>query len=111
MEGSAADKFNLAEDVVKSMKHSDRQVKNRALAKRSRQRQQEKMEDLRTECERLTLLDNALALQYEEMKENVKAIAFDVGVMETYHASLLRRRRIVVELEKPESKKTKGQNM
>ena len=56
-------------------------------------------------------MDNALALQYEEMKENVKAIAFDVGVMETYHASLLRRRRIVVELEKPESKKTKGQNM
>ena len=84
MEGSATDKFNLAEDVVKLLKHSERQVKNRASAKRSKQRQQEKMEDLRTECERLTLLDNALAFQYKELKENAKAIAFNVGVMERF---------------------------
>ena len=106
MEGSATDKFNLAEDVVKSLKRSDRQVKNRASAKRSRQRQQERMEDLRTECERLMLLDDALALQYKGMMENAKAIAYDLGVMETYHASLLRQKRIVVEGEKHETKKT-----
>ena len=42
------------------------------------------MEDLRTECGRLTLLDNALALQYKELKENAKAITFNVGVTEKF---------------------------
>ena len=55
--------------------------------------EQKKLEDLRAEYERLTLLDTALAMYYKEMQENAKAVAFHVGVME----------RI---LEKYETKKT-----
>ena len=106
MEGSATDKFNLAEDVVKSLRRSDRQAKNRASAKQSRQRQQERTKDLCTECERLTLWDDALAKQYEGMMENVKALASDVREVEMYCANLQRQRRVIVEWEKHESKKT-----
>jgi hypothetical protein len=42
-------------------------VKNRALARRSKQRKQKKLEDLRA-----------------ELQENAKAIAFDMGVMERF---------------------------
>jgi hypothetical protein len=106
MEGSATDKFILAADVVKSLRRSNRQAKNRASAKQSWQKQQERTENLRTECERLTLWDDALAKQYEGMMENVKALAFDVREVETYRANLLRQKRLIVEWEKHESKKT-----
>ena len=80
MESSAtSDKFELADDVVKLLKHSERQVKNRASARRSKQRQQKKLEDLRAEYERLTLLDTKLAMYYKELRENTKVVAFAWG--------------------------------
>ena len=68
------------------MKQSERQVKNRASARRSKQRKQKKLEDLFAGYERLTLLDTTLHSYVLERVagENAKVVSFNVGVMERF---------------------------
>ena len=58
-----------------------RTTKNRVSARRSKQWKQKKLEDLRAEYARLTLLDTALSMYYKEVQENAEAVAFHVGVI------------------------------
>jgi hypothetical protein len=83
MEGlDEVEKFDLADDVIESLKISERKAKNRASAKRSKQRRLKRMEDLKAEYSRLKLLEAALAMYHEEVRENAKAVVFHVGEME-----------------------------
>jgi hypothetical protein len=83
MEGfGTVEKFDLADDVIELLRLSERKAKNRASAKRSKQRRLQRMEDLRAEYARLKLLDTALAIYHKEVRENAKAVVFHVGVME-----------------------------
>ena len=83
MEGlNEIEKFDLADDVIESLKLFERKAKNRASAKCFREQRQKRMEDLKTEYSRLKLLEAALAIYREEAQLNAAAVVFHVGVME-----------------------------